>query len=113
MKNVIAENNNNSKNMIKRIRVKIDELVLDGFDDFDYNRLSDAIEQELTLLVSKNRSISPHLINNNNKRVQDYDRSSDIDGAANSFSILQGEASSKTIGSQVARSIYSGLESTD
>lgn len=77
-----------------RIRIEIDELVLHGFNYHDHERISAAIEEELARLIRENGL--PRGMNVA-KEVPLID--------AGSFN-LSDRTNPKSIGAQVARSIY-------
>jgi hypothetical protein len=77
-----------------RIRIKIDELVLHGFNYHDHRRISAAIEGELARLIRENGL--PQGMNVA-KEIPKID--------AGSFN-LSDRTNPKAIGDQIARSIY-------
>jgi hypothetical protein len=86
-----------------RIRVEINQLVLDGFNNkHDADHIEQHIENELTRLIARHR-IERKLIKT---RVGEING---IDGA--SFDIANGYSISKFAGVSIANSIYSIITS--
>jgi len=79
------------------IELNIEELVLHGFEHGDKHRIAQAIQQELTNMLSKS------LNDNSLLRSGEYYR---ID--AGQFD-LQADAKPEQIGSQIATAVYGGL----
>lgn len=77
--------------------MEIKELVLHGFDYHDYRRIGVAIEQELSRLIRENGLLQYIVAGSEIPRID-----------AGSFSLAT-DMNPKTIGAEVARSIYRGL----
>ena len=75
------------------IRLHIDELVLEGFDEIDTRRVGRAVERELTRLLASGAAISP--------------TSTDVRDAGQ-FSVAPG-FSPEALGARVAQSVHGGL----
>jgi hypothetical protein len=80
-----------------KVNIEIGELVLDGLDYHDHRRISKAIEQELTRLISENGL---------SKWPTPQNKTPSID--APSFN-APSNMNPRTIGRETARSIYRGL----
>ena len=80
-----------------KINVRIDHLILDGFEDNDAGRIGEAIEHELTRLFVENNPKGSIANNFHNYSVNNMD--------AGSFGVDVGHSSSK-IGNEVARSVF-------
>lgn len=77
--------------------LNIDELVLDGFDDVDRERLGTALERELTRLFTE-RGVSPAL--------RQGGHAPRLDGGT--FNAAP-NAGAEALGAQIARTVYGGL----
>ena len=80
-----------------KINIKIDQLVLDGFDSRDIHGISAAIEHEMTRLFSESRGGSIYKTDVRGQTINQID--------AGSFDV-KSHATSNTIGNEVARSVY-------
>lgn len=78
-----------------KIKIEINQLVLDGFDHADDRGISLAIEQEMLRLIT------------NNGLLQIFDRQiTDVEGS--SFKLKEGN-STESLGVQIARQIYGSI----
>ena len=83
--------------MRANVELNIEELVLHGFSPGDRHRIGEAVQMELARLFAE-QGASPSLARGG--------ESEKIDGG--SFNISKGSRA-ETVGAQVARSVYGGL----
>jgi hypothetical protein len=79
------------------IELHIEELVLDGFNAADRYRIGDAVERELSRLLSE-QSIPSSLVANRDQAHLD----------AGAFHVAA-DSTAERIGAQVAQAVYGGL----
>lgn len=82
---------------MKRIELHIEELVLHGFAPADRHRIGDAVQRELTRLLTE-QGMPASLVQRGEMAR--------LDGGA--FEIARGSRS-EAIGAQVAQAVYGGL----
>ncbi|GAX60148.1 outer membrane protein/protective antigen OMA87 [Candidatus Scalindua japonica] len=82
---------------IKNIELHIDKLVLHGFSPHDRYRIGEAVERQLTQMLTEQGM--PASLSHGGKYSHLY---------GGSFNIVQG-SKAETIGSQVAQSVYKNM----